>query len=74
MNTGSSSALGWAAFTVATLTGLYFARVELLDRRKDQEARGVRSNEKLDFEQRMALEEQKAAAQAASTANPNPTK
>ncbi len=44
--------------------GLYFARVELMQRRQEQEARGVRSTTKLDFEQRMALEEEKAAGQS----------
>jgi hypothetical protein len=31
------------------------ARVEVNERRSNQETRGVRSNEKLDFEQRMAM-------------------
>eukprot|EP00052_Salpingoeca_macrocollata_P022120 m.191214 g.191214 ORF g.191214 m.191214 type:complete len:73 (-) comp21721_c0_seq7:65-283(-) len=53
MNTGVSSVLGWTVFTAATLTGLYFARVELNERRAQQAERGVRKQEKLSFEDRI---------------------
>lgn len=48
------------------MKGLYFARVELGERREEQEKRGVYSAKKLTFEERLALSEQEEATAAKS--------
>eukprot|EP01135_Chromosphaera_perkinsii_P011376 Nk52_evm21s2391 gene=Nk52_evmTU21s2391 len=66
MNTKESQVIGWAFFTGVTLSGLYWARKDLQERRDEQEKKGVRSSKILTWQERVAVEEERIKA---STSN-----
>ncbi|KAI0325940.1 hypothetical protein GY45DRAFT_1339801 [Cubamyces sp. BRFM 1775] len=64
--------LGWGSLLVAAGTSYYYARKSINERRAQQEARGQRPSEKLDWRERIDREEKKldsgnAAAPSAAT-------
>eukprot|EP00050_Salpingoeca_kvevrii_P009920 m.5583 g.5583 ORF g.5583 m.5583 type:complete len:86 (+) comp2527_c0_seq1:3-260(+) len=68
MNTPLSTAIGWGTFTVAVLSGLWFANREIQERRNAQDRAGTRDMRELHFEDRIRLEEEAAAKRAAAKA------
>lgn len=53
MNTPGSMALGWGLLLVAGGGGLYFAKKDINQRRREQARAGMRSNDKLEWYQRI---------------------
>ncbi|KAH8103069.1 hypothetical protein BXZ70DRAFT_1006235 [Cristinia sonorae] len=53
MNTARSSALGWGSLVLAAGVSYMWARKGIDERRKEQEAAGTRSTEKLDWRARI---------------------
>ncbi|EGG09101.1 uncharacterized protein MELLADRAFT_104391 [Melampsora larici-populina 98AG31] len=53
MNTPGSMALGWGLLIVAGGGGLYFAKKDINQRRREQARIGMRSNDKLEWHQRI---------------------
>ncbi|KAI0947909.1 hypothetical protein AcW1_009548 [Taiwanofungus camphoratus] len=57
MNTPQSMAAGWGSLIVAAGVSYYFAKKNIDERRKLQEAAGARPSEKLDWRDRIAQQE-----------------
>ncbi|TFK49152.1 hypothetical protein OE88DRAFT_474774 [Heliocybe sulcata] len=58
MNTPQSMAIGWGSLILGAGVSFYYAKKNINQRRMDQAAEGSRPTEKLDWQQRIALQEQ----------------
>ncbi|EFP78271.1 uncharacterized protein PGTG_04227 [Puccinia graminis f. sp. tritici CRL 75-36-700-3] len=54
MNTPGTMALGWGLLLVAGGGGLYFAKKDINERRRDQARRGIRSTDTREWHERVA--------------------
>ncbi|KZT23737.1 hypothetical protein NEOLEDRAFT_1179949 [Neolentinus lepideus HHB14362 ss-1] len=64
MNSPQSMAVGWGSLVLAAGVSFYYAKKNIDERRREQAAEGARPTEKLDWQQRIALQEQEQKAQS----------